>query len=98
MKIYKIKIEKVSLLRNWGKQLQNELKNEAIDTLREENCTRELFVIFEDAGQWYLVAHMEGGPFNSSTDREINRIHKQIMHETIDRVMESEVLYDVSVM
>lgn len=66
MTIFKIKENKIEIFKDWANKISTELCDKAIESLKEENCTHEIFNYFEIDGRFYVVAHMEGGEYITS--------------------------------
>jgi len=93
---YKIKEGKKDTFKEWCIKLNTTLRNEAIDTLREENATREGFKLFEINGEYYAMGYMEGeNIIPSNQERSINIEHRKIMKECIEKQIKGEDLYDL---
>lgn len=98
MKIYKVKIGKENIITDWCTKINTELMYEAIQSLREESCKREIFGLFKVQESFYLVAHMEGDNIVPANPlREINVQHRAVMDECINSLVPIEVLYDLSI-
>ena len=98
MKIFKLHNEKVETLLGWGKEVQLKHLDEALESLKEENCSREIFEVFEAEGQWYLVAHMEGeNILPANLDRELNQRHREKIMDCIQEKLETIQVYDLKV-
>ena len=98
MKIFKLHQDKIEVFRNWAKQVNGELREEAILSLQEENCTREIFQLFKINDIYYAVAHMEGDNIiPANVEREINKKHHEVLRECIEKQISTETLYDLSV-
>lgn len=96
MRVFKLHNDKVETLLAWGAEVQLKHKPEALDSLREENCTREIFQVFEGNGQWFLICHMEGeNLLPANMEKELNQKHREVIMSCIDRPVESEVVYDL---
>ena len=55
----KIIPEKEEILRNWMNQLNNERNNEAIESLKRENISRESLYFFQFTDRKYLIFFAE---------------------------------------
>ena len=98
MKIFKLHNEKIDKLLSWGKEVQLKHLDEALESLKEENCSREIFEVFEAEGQWYLAAHMEGENISpANLDRELNQRHRAIIMDCIQERLETTQVYDLKV-
>lgn len=97
IKIMKIIPEKEEILRNWMNQLNNERNNEAIESLKRENISRESLYFFQFTDRKYLIffAESDGEILEADTSLLINKEHQKILSETIERVIcLPECLYD----
>jgi L-rhamnose mutarotase len=95
MVIFKLKKGKVGEFKEWAEVLKTELYDEAIASLAEENCTHEIFELFQVNDEFYIVAHMEGeNILPSNPEKEINIRHREVMKECIEKKIETETLYD----
>jgi len=97
MKIYKIKKDQENKFLEWGEKLSNEFKEEAIQSLREENCTREMFYLFKIGEDYFAAGHMEGSNIKPSTDTELNREHKKILKECLDDSITLSEVYNLKI-
>lgn len=99
MKIYKLKPGKEVVFKNWTQQISTTYLHEAVESLKEENCTRELFIMFCIDNNYYVAAHMEGDNIlPSNREREINITHKTTLAECVESVVPYESLFDISVL
>jgi len=99
MRLFKLKPEKLSVVKDWCEKINSELKKEALNSLAEENCTHEIFATFSLNNTHYLVAHMEPIPerelIPSNQNKEINKKHREILKESIEEEIPLETLYDL---
>lgn len=96
MKIFKLKKDKVEKFKEWTHLLNTTLRDEAMLSLKEENCSRELIQFFEIQGEFYIATHIEGEDIvPSNKEREINKRHIEIMKECIEEKIATETLYDI---
>ena len=96
MKIYKIKPNKHESLIAWGKELSVNRKEEAIDALKEENCTHEHMELFKIDNDWYVASYMEGENLKPpNIEKEIDRKHKEILRDCIMEKIQTQVIYDL---
>lgn len=97
MKIFRLRKDKVELFKSWAQEVSTSLLYESLEALKEENCTREIFIMFNIGQDTYIAAHMEGDDIvPSNAERSINIKHKEIMKECVDAVVDYDVLYDLS--
>ena len=83
-------------MREWGKKLMTEYLDEARETLKEENSTREFFYIFRIEDKYYGAANMEGDNIiPSNLNRELNRKHREILKECTEGTIELEDIYNI---
>lgn len=73
----------------------SDLNEQARETLREENCTREYFFLFKIGETYFAVGNMEGENIIPPTDRDINRQHKAVMQECFEEKIELQEVYDL---
>ncbi len=95
MKLYKLKNDKKEIFLNWGILLQTTYFDEVQETLKQENCTKELFNIFELNNEFYVIVHMEGDNFNKPELSELNIKHKQVLKECFDSSIHLEEVYNI---
>ena len=86
MYLFKIKEGKLEKWREWCHLLMTQYKDEAIETLKEEDVTYEAFSIFPIQGQYYAVAMVEGEMKPTNMERELNQRHKAIKKECLERI------------
>lgn len=97
MRIFKIKPNKETKLRAWCEEVNTTRKDEAIESLKEENCNCEIFSIATINNEPYLLTHMDGKNLKRGTDSEINLKHRAIMRECIEAKVGIECLYKIEV-
>lgn len=97
MKVFQLKPGFQDVVLGWGKKLMGEHKQEALESLREEQCSRELGFLFKIGGQWYMVGHMEGNNILPATDRPLNRKHQALLRECILCEVPLVEVYDLKV-
>ncbi|PJE64270.1 MAG: hypothetical protein COU90_03575 [Candidatus Ryanbacteria bacterium CG10_big_fil_rev_8_21_14_0_10_43_42] len=97
IKLYKVKEGKEQTLTDWGNTLMNERKDEAIATLKEEQCLREFLTMFTIDNSSYIAIIMQGDNILPSTNKEINQTHKKIIRECTDGEITLRTLYDIRV-
>lgn len=95
MKLFKLKKGKEQDLLDWGRELSGPLKDEAIITLQEENCTRESSYMFKVGDDYYLIGHMEGENLQKPSDRKINQRHRHILEDCIEEEVDLTIVYDL---
>lgn len=80
-KLYKIK--DLPIWQAWCDKLGNELKAEALETIKEEGLLFEIFINLEVNGMWYAlgISYPEGQP---ATERKINNQHKEIKKQCLE--------------
>jgi len=100
-KIFRIKKGKRKIWENWCEEIMSR-KEEAMETLREENLIQEKCIIFGTEDNSYVfyrhetVPGKEKLPMNLS--REMNIKHKKIMEECLEEVEDKITGYDIEVM
>ena len=88
--LWKVKPGKRQTWEDWCGRVMSEHQKEAIVTLIEEDLIRESCVLFGSGDESYvLYKHTtkegcEKKPMN--LDRELNRIHKQLLSECLEKV------------
>jgi hypothetical protein len=94
---FKIKQGKKATLAEWCERLNTTLRTEAIETLKEEGIKREIFRLYEIDGQDYLMTYEEadGEPTGANILKEINKQHRAILDECIEKRMPGKNLYDI---
>lgn len=82
-KLYKIK--DLPVWQAWCDKLGNELKAEALETIKEEKLLFEMFINLEVDGEWYAlgISHPESLP---ATDKKINNQHKEIKKQCLESI------------
>lgn len=96
MKLYKVKPNKLSVLKDWANFLTTN-EETAKQLLQEENCSREFFYFFHLNGSDYVIAHMDGGPFTTPSSHEINIKHKEVPKECLEpESIQATALYDIT--
>jgi hypothetical protein len=70
-------------MRKWGLQLQSELHEEAIETLKEENCVSEALYLLMAENQEFgmFIGVFKGKKKPPNMDREINQKHGRLFDE-----------------
>jgi Family of unknown function (DUF6176) len=98
--VYKVKKGKEKVLLEWGEIIRKE-KNEALVSLREENCLEESLRLYKIDGYWYAIGVMcaaKGGkllPHNQN--RKINQEHFRVLEECLEEEMSFQSIYNVRV-
>lgn len=95
MKCFKLKPGTEKILKDWGVQLQTALLTEALESLRQENCTHEVLKLFKIKNEYYVIGYMEGDDMLPAQDSEINTKHKAILKQCLGEEVELEVVYDL---
>lgn len=95
MPLFKLNQKHKDLWIAWSDLLNNELRETALETLVEENLTKEVSELIETNGQLYVHGWFVGTP-KPSTDRSINVIHRHLKNLCLERV-EGEILYDLEI-
>lgn len=91
--LFRIKPDKLETWKLWCHTLSNELRDEAIETLKEEGMTQEAFVVFELNNDYFTIG-LGDGQCLPTTDREINRKHKQMGKECLEKIGKVSCLYN----
>ncbi len=84
--LYKILPGKRDQWLAWCQELETR-KSEVLESLRQENCARETWVVFGE----YVVAHVEFLPdgLQKSDDRPLNLEHRRQRKECLEKIEES---------
>jgi hypothetical protein len=94
-RIFKIKPGKKDEWQHWCHKIATTHKDEAIDTLKEENIMHEMFVIFSLDGEDYTIGFSQEseGQIAQSTDIDdpLNQKHRDKKHECLEPIDESDV-------
>lgn len=90
--LFKIRPGKLEKWKDWCYELENNLREEALITLKEEKCTQELFILFSINEDFYTVGMGEGECL-PATLREINIKHKEISKECLEKIDQISTLY-----
>lgn len=88
-RLYKVKVGKLEVLKNWFDVLNKERRMEALATFAFENISREVFVIFSgDNGENFVVGFNEviGELRSSDPNVKINQEHKKILQECLEPI------------
>jgi hypothetical protein len=93
--LLKIKKGKEDIWKEWCKKIQNQLYDEAVESLKEEKVKQEIVIKFELQNSTYSIAFMDGDCLPANPNREINKMHKQMKAECIESVSDAELLYNV---
>ncbi|MDO8571242.1 MAG: DUF6176 family protein [bacterium] len=85
--IYKIKEGKLDQWKNWCLKLNSTLRNEAIQTLKEENLTMEGFFLFKINNEHYTVGlSYAEGESSLALDSDLNNMHKKMKNECLEKI------------
>jgi len=79
---YRIREGKTEKLRNWLEKLENERKDELIETLIEEKTLTETAFIEETEDRNYLVYYMEV----EDSDMDLDKKHREIFQDTLEQM------------
>ena len=97
--IRKIKEGKVRRLKEWGKVLSTERLDEVLESLNQENVSREIAYIVKLPDAYYFVGYMESGFKKEikAADKElkINIDHTEILKECLEPPVIGEEMYDI---
>jgi hypothetical protein len=99
--VYKVGKDKENILKQWGESIQKENIEEALLSLREENCEAESLTMFRIGEEYFVVGVMlaEQGkeivPHNPG--RDINKKHVKILRECLDGQIQLEKVYDLRI-
>lgn len=91
--VCKVKEGKLDLWKEWAEKLEVSLREEALDTLIEEEVTCEFGALINLEGVQYVLGYMEGEILGANMDREINQKHKAMREECLEYVDRAEFLY-----
>lgn len=93
-KLFKIKAGKQSQWEGWCKTLATVKREEALETLKSENVTRELFLIFPG----YTVGIGESEDLKPADPKHpLNQEHKRQKSECLEVFSSGEVGYDLRI-
>lgn len=90
--IFKIREGKLDQWKNWCHKINTELRNEAIETLKEEKVIQEAFVLLNIDGSSYAIGMGEGECL-PATSRSINMEHKKQARECLEKIGKIDCLY-----
>ncbi len=93
--IFKIKKGKLAQWKRWCNLLATKYKKEAIETLKEENVTHEIFLIFSINKQYYTVGMTKGEAKPANMERKLNQKHKIMKKECLKRINSIEIGYEI---
>lgn len=96
---FKITLGKEELWKAWCRLLMTSLKNEAIETLRQEGFSMERMILLEDG---YILAQSEGLGKKADLSVPLNKMHRLLFKECLERcgpiqLEQMEVLYELHV-
>ena len=94
--LFKIKEGKVDTWKAWCNELNTTLREDALITIKEEGNTQEVFVIFNLNDEWYTIGLGEGENV-PATDREINKKHRAISKECLEKIGKVSCLYNLKI-
>jgi|AntDeeMinimDraft_5_1070356.scaffolds.fasta_scaffold00140_19 hypothetical protein len=89
---YRIREGKTEKLRNWLEKLENERKDELIETLIEEKTLTETAFIEETEDRNYLVYYMEVEDWDymrekfEDSDMDLDKKHREIFQDTLEQM------------
>jgi hypothetical protein len=93
--LYKVKPNKLEDWKVWCVQLETEYKTVVLDTLKEENVKNEVCVLFEAAGEYFVLGTVSGDDLKSSDKtRELNQLHIAKRQECLEKLSNGEILFD----
>jgi len=98
LKVYRVKEDKVILLKDWGQQISGPLLSEAMMSLDEENCYFEQASLFSIDSKLYVIGLMVSKPnanFVKGPQSNINKKHWEILSESLDEEIKIEDLYRI---
>ena len=91
MKLFRIRPDKLQIFLDWGKYLEN--NPEALETLKEEEIGFEAFYYFKLDEEYYTMGITDNSAPLPASDRELNRNHKAVLKECLERVAEATPVY-----
>lgn len=91
--LYKIKKGKEDTWRTWCAYLSNQARDEAIETLKLEKATIEIFSMFAIDGRYYTVGV---GDMKERSYDPLSVRHREVIDECLERLDPVEVLYTLS--
>lgn len=97
--LYKVKDSKLCVWSDWCDQLSSNLKSEALDTLKEENSFREIFLSFNAGEVDYVLGLSEfnGESLKPNQIKDINKTHQQKKEECLTYVGTTSLLLDLKI-
>ena len=84
-KLFKIKEGKLEAWKEWCTKLSLTLKEEALETLREENLLQEGCLFFSIGENSYVIGFVDGEAL-PSTDKPINTQNKEKIKECLEEM------------
>lgn len=97
--IRKIRDGKLEKLKEWGRVISGERLGEVIDSLKQENVSREMAYIVKLTDGYYFVGHMESSRDikKANVNLKINIDHSEILRDCLEPPVLGEEMYDILV-
>ena len=93
--IFRVKQGRFDQWRAWCNELQTSLREDALDSLRQEQVYQEAAFLFEIKGEHYVLGFMDGESLPGDMTKEVNIKHKQMKEECLEYISNIEVLYNI---
>lgn len=95
-RIFKFKEGKEGLWKKWCNELNTTLKEEALETLKEEGLLFECSAVFKVQTASYALILVKGEALPSDKNKEINKKHQQMKKECFEDAYPLDVLYELN--
>ena len=96
--IFEIDSNYIEELKKWGIHLMNEVLDEAIMSLKEENCLLEEVRLFEVENKFFIHTTSVSN-FNmkiiKGPDSDLNKKHRELLKKIIIKPIESSLVYKI---
>lgn len=94
-RLFKVKPDKLEQWREWAAVLCVR-EAEVLDTLQQENASRELATLFTVGNEHFVYMAMEFLAEEKSADMnvELNQLHRKNLTECLEPIAKGEPLYD----
>lgn len=93
--IFRVKKGRLDQWRAWCHELETSFREDALDSLRQEQIIQEAAFLFEIEGEYYVLGFMNGEGLPADMTKEVNIKHKQAKEECLERVSDITVLYNL---
>lgn len=94
-RLFKVKPGKLEEWREWSEVLRAR-EAEVLDTLQQENASRELATLFTVGNEHFVYMAMEFSAAEQPADMnvELNQLHRKHLTECLEPIAKGEPLYD----